>query len=227
MIALTAAMRPEISLIKDAIESPESMKWGDFEFVSGLLCGKEVVAAQTGVGKVLSAAVSQKLIDTFQPTAIIMSGVGGSINPDFSKGDVVAGNDCIQHDFDATFFGFKRGQIPYTDYQIISADPVLLKIAMNCDKVPVKTGRILTGDQFISGAGSKEFEFLRTELNGDIVEMEGAAAALTAQINGCPFLIIRAVSDKADGKIKGGHKKLMKDALEKNFNLICHILRNL
>ena len=226
MIALTAAMQPEIELIKASITNPEFVQWSDWEFITGELFGQEIVAVQTGVGKVLAALVTQKIIDEFKPSVIIMSGIGGSINPDFQRGDLVVGVDCIQHDMDSTLFGFKRGQIPYTDYHIFPSDPALVETAMSYKDEPLKKGRILTGDQFISNSDKPEFAFLREELKGDIVEMEGAAAALTAMINNIPFLIMRAVSDNADGAANGSYKKFLKTASARSFNLLEFLLTN-
>ncbi|MDC7227384.1 MAG: 5'-methylthioadenosine/adenosylhomocysteine nucleosidase [Spirochaetales bacterium] len=226
MIALSAAMRPEIELIKKSIDDPKITKWHEREFISGRLCGKDVVAVQTGVGKILAAAVTQRLIDQFEPEALIMSGIGGSLNPDFRRGDLVIGLECLQHDFDSTAFGFKRGEIPYTDYSVIPSDPELVETALRWSG-QLKTGRILTGDQFIDGAHKPEYSYLREELEGDIVEMEGAAAGLTAMINRVPFLIVRAVSDNADGEARGSYKKFLKSASDRSFALIEFLLKEI
>ena len=218
-------MRPEIELIKKSITNPRVIAWNDREFITGELFGREVVAVQTGVGKVLAAAVTQRMIDRFNPDAIIMSGIAGSINPDLHRGDLVIGVESIQHDFDSTSFGFKRGEIPYTDYHIIPSDKRLVEIALSWGH-GVKTGRVLTGDQFIDRAHTPEYSYLREEMAGDLVEMEGAAAGLTALINRVPFLLIRAVSDNADGEAKGSYKKFLNKAAEKSFSLIEHVLRS-
>jgi len=217
-------MQPEIQLIKQSVLNPERIIWKDWEFIRGRLNGREIVAVQTGVGKVLAALVTQKLIDMFEPSAIIMTGIAGAISPDLHRGDIVLGTDCLQHDMDATLFGFKRGQIPYTDYRIVESDTALVEAAMSYTKEQLKTGRILTGDQFISGAGDDEFSYLTEELEGDVVEMEGAAAGLTAQVNEIPFLLIRVISDKADGQAKGSYKKFLSSASERSFHLIEYLL---
>lgn len=227
MIALTAAMQPEIELIKNSITNAESIKWKNWEFLVGDLYGQQIVAVRTGVGKVLAALITQRLIDQFKPEAVIMSGIGGSINPAIHKGDLVVGIDSLQHDMDATKFGFKRGQIPYTEYHIIPSDPELINIALSYSKEPLKSGRILTGDQFFTGSGDSEYDYMRNELHGDIVEMEGAAAGLTAMINEVPFLIIRAVSDDADGGSGKNYKRFIKRASERNFELIKYILKKI
>ena len=218
-------MRQEIELIKKSIITPEIINWNGWEFLTGELFGNEVVAVQTGVGKVLAAAVTQRMIDQFNPSAIIMSGIAGSINPDLHKGDVVIGTESIQHDFDSTPFGFKRGEIPYTEYSIIPSDKRLIEIALSWGH-GIKTGRVLTGDQFIDRAHTPEFSYLREEMQGDIVEMEGAAAGLTAMINNVPFLLIRSVSDNADGEAKGNYKKFLNTASKNSFKLIEHILKS-
>jgi 5'-methylthioadenosine/S-adenosylhomocysteine nucleosidase len=227
LIALIAAMQPEIQLIKDTVKNPEKIIWKNWEFIRGTLCGREIVAVQTGVGKVLSALVTQKMIDMFNPSAIIMTGIAGAVNPDLDRGDIVVGTDCIQHDMDATLFGFKRGQIPYTDYHIVNSDKHLIDAAMSYPEEKLKTGRILTGDQFISDSGDEAYDYLTGELEGDVVEMEGAAAGLTAQVNDIPFLIIRVISDKADGKAKGSYLKFLKSASERSFHLLEYLLEKI
>lgn len=220
-------MQPEIKLIKESISNQEKIIWKDWEFIKGELCGREIVAVQTGVGKVLAALVTQRLIDEFNPSAIIMTGIAGAVNPDLNRGDIVVGTDSLQHDMDATLFGFERGQIPYTDYKLIESDAKLIEAAVSYPAEKIKTGRILTGDQFISGIGDDAFSYLTGELDGDVVEMEGAAAGLAAKVNGIPFLLIRVISDKADGKAKGSYLKFLKSASERSFHLLEYMLEKI
>ena len=217
-------MKPEIDLIKKSVQNAERKNWNGWEFVRGTLAGREIVAVQTGVGKVLAALVTQHLIDEYSPSAIIMTGIAGSVNPEIRRGDILVGRDCMQHDMDATLFGFKRGQIPYTDYRIIDSDPALVETALAYGGEKIRSGRILTGDQFISKAGTSEFAYLTEELGGDAVEMEGAAAGLTAKVNGIPFLLVRVISDNADGEAKGNYLKFLAKASERSFHLIEYML---
>ena len=155
-----------------------------------------------------------------------MTGIAGALNPSYHRGDVIVGKDCLQHDMDASLFGFRRGQIPYTDYRVVPSDKTLFNTAMSCRRLNPKAGRILTGDQFITGSGDPTYSYLIDDLKGDAVEMEGAAAGLTALVNGLPFLLVRVISDKADGKAKGSYLKFLKSASEKSFELVEHILDN-
>ena len=57
-------------------------------------------------------------------------------------------------------------------------------------------GRIASGDQFVAVKELKERIIANTQ--GLCTEMEGAAIAQTAYRNNVPFVILRAISDKAD-----------------------------
>ncbi len=220
-------MEPEICRIKAAVSGKSAGKLNGHEIITGTLCGKDVVAACTGVGKVLTALSLQYLADHFKPSAVIMSGIAGSVNPNLGIGDMVLGTGFIQHDFDATAAGFERGRIPYSDFGYLEADSSLIECALKWKGETLRTGVVLTGDQFISDAGNDETMSLFRQLNGDIVDMEGAAAAITAAVNGIPFMMIRIISDLADGKIKKSFGKFVKLSSERNLKLIQYILENI
>ena len=59
-----------------------------------------------------------------------------------------------------------------------------------------KIGRVASGDQFVSEKQLKEHIIAVTQ--AQCTEMEGAAIAHAAYRNAIPFVIIRAISDKAD-----------------------------
>ena len=160
-------------------------------------CG--VTLLRSGVGKACAAMAAQYAVDRERPDYLIAAGIAGSIRPGLALGDVVVSRDCVQHDLDVTALGIPLGQIPFTGYRFLAADPKLLALAL---AVPlagrrVVAGRILTGDQFISARDPAGQRRLRS-LQGDVVEMEGAAIALAAAVNRIPFVIIRSVSDRAD-----------------------------
>ena len=77
----------------------------------------------------------------------------------------------------------------------------LIRIALEASQEVVEgktmTGKILSGDQFV--ADRDAVKALHEELNGDCTEMEGAAVAHVCDMNEVPFVIIRSMSDKADG----------------------------
>jgi adenosylhomocysteine nucleosidase len=60
----------------------------------------------------------------------------------------------------------------------------------------VHSGTIASGDKFV--ATSEEKHRIAEEFDASVCEMEGAAIAHTAFVNGTPFCVIRAISDSAD-----------------------------
>jgi 5'-methylthioadenosine/S-adenosylhomocysteine nucleosidase len=200
VVAILAALDGEIREILKALGDRRETAWKDFIFHCGRLDGHEVVLARCGVGKSMSAMLAQRLIDQFEPAALICTGLAGGLGATVRIGDTLVARDCLQHDLDASVFGFKRGEIPYSGRRIFACDPGLLEAAMSYLPAHGRlvAGRILTGDQFIT---RREFEchrYLVDELNGDAVEMEGASIALVADVNDLPFLLVRTISDKAD-----------------------------
>ena len=198
--------------------------WGGRTFYFGRLAGREVVAAKTGVGKVFSAMTTQRLIDICKPECILFGGIAGSINPEYGIGDLVIARDCMQYDFDATRFHFKLGEIPYEGIREIPCDPKLARIALSWSsgETAVHQGRILTGDRFLADKSSHSS--LIEELGGDAVEMEGAGVGIVSHVNRVPFLLIRVISDKADGEVPINFKAFLRGASITLFDVVCHLL---
>ncbi len=166
------------------------------------------------MGKVLAAMTLQGVIDNHRPDAVVFLGIAGALNQTYEIGDVIIGADCVQHDFDATRFGFLRGEIPYEKIVELASDKALVDFALRwkgADQM-LHIGRILSGDRFVSTAGEFPDAYLRDELRGDAVDMESAAAGLVAHLNGIPFLLVRIISDKADGLLPADFKSFMKDS---------------
>lgn len=162
--------------------------------------GSAAVAIRCGVGKIQAAMVTQRAIDLFAPRAIVLTGVAGALHPDLRPGDAIVARDTLQHDMDVTALGFELGEVPFSGERLFSCDPTL--VAKACAAVTdgtVRVGRILTGDRFVTGADRACHAHLRDILRGDAVEMEGAAVAQVCSRNGVPCVIIRTISDRANG----------------------------
>ena len=216
MIAILSALSSEIRSTLKALESPVEESFAGRTFSLGTLSGSEVLVGHSGVGKALAAMTLQGVIDNHRPDAVIFLGIAGALNPAYEIGDVVIAADCVQHDFDATRFGFARGEIPYEKVIAIKSDQALVDYALRWKAAGrgLRAGRILSGDRFVSTAGELPDAYLSDELHGDAVDMEGAAAALVAHLNGIPFLLVRIISDKADGLLPDGFKGFMKKSSE-------------
>lgn len=201
MLGILGAMDAEISEFLAHAQPLERIEWHGFVFHRVRFGGKETVLVKSGIGKVFCALVAQKLVDTFAPEALVFTGVAGALNPAYDIGDVVVSRDCVQHDIDGRALGFPRGTLLYTEWKTFAADPVLMRLALSAhpDGHKLHEGRILTGDQFMTRDEINHHRYLLDELRGDAVEMEGGALAQVAAVNRIPYVVIRTLSDRADG----------------------------
>ena len=199
MTVILGAMDGEIAAIRDGMGPVQVGSWQGYEIVRGVIAGEPVVLCRTGVGKTLSALVCQHLVETYRPDRVIFTGVAGSLAGDLEIGDTIVGRDAIQHDMDATPLGMAPGEIPYSGYRVIPCDPTLVAIAARVEPKggSARIGRILTGDQFVTSPERRRE--LRDRFGGDCVEMEGASVALVCAVNKTPCVLIRTISDHADG----------------------------
>lgn len=200
VIGILGAMDEEIKYLLEDMEHSEKAVKAGLDFYSGRIGGRDVVVSKCGVGKVNAAVATQLMITEFQAGTLLFTGVAGALHPGLEVGDIVISSECMQHDMDCTPLGFSRGVIPFQDVSVFPADPQLAALAEKvCGELGVRhvTGRVLSGDQFI--ASRERVAALRDQLNGACAEMEGAALAQVCHMNSIPFLVIRAMSDKADG----------------------------
>ena len=200
-IGIIGAMELEVKELKETMKVSEITKKANMEFYEGTLNNVPVVIVQCGIGKVNAALCTQILADLFQVTHIINTGVAGSLNAKLDIGDILISRDALHHDMDVTIFGYQPGEVPQMGRREFPADERLAQLAKEvCEKVNPEIhailGRVVSGDQFISGNEIKEK--LINEYQGDCAEMEGASIAHGAYLNNIPFVIIRAISDKAD-----------------------------
>ena len=200
-IGIIGAMAEEVSELKASLQDAKVTKIARMEFCEGSFGNTDVVVVQSGIGKVNAAACAQILINHFGVTHVMNTGVAGSLNAKIDIGDIVVSTDAMYHDVDATIFGYAKGEVPQVGTASFVADEMLRKAAVEAVKeaapdIHVFEGRVVSGDQFISSREVKNN--IRDTFQGDCTEMEGAAIAQVAYINEVPFVIIRAISDKAD-----------------------------
>lgn len=229
-IGIIGAMDEEVHIIKGQMQEVKVKSIASMEFYEGILQGKEVVVVRCGIGKVNAAVCTQILVDIFQVDTVINTGVAGSLRNEIEIADIVLSTDTQQHDVDATGFGYGVGIIPRMDNSIFQADERLIAIAKDVcgeviPEVGVHTGRIVSGDQFISDSGKKAW--LVENFDGYCTEMEGAAIAQTAYLNRIPFLIIRAISDKADHSAEMTYSEFEELAIKNTVKLLNGLIAKL
>ena len=201
MIGIIGAMEEEVKALADMMSGVETATVAGMVFKKGQFKGKDVVVVRSGIGKVNAAVCTQILADRYNVDCVINTGVAGSLKNEINIGDIVISSDAIQHDMDATGFGYKMGVIPRMPVSVFAADRKLIDAARAAcsEAVPeigVFEGRVVSGDQFITDKDTKKR--LVETFAAYCTEMEGAAIAQAAYLNSIPFLIIRAISDKAD-----------------------------
>jgi adenosylhomocysteine nucleosidase len=224
--AIIGAMDSEIALyLKHGVVEKEH-QWNDVVFYEMTLNGRACLVAKSGIGKVMATMVCQYLIDKFNPSEIIFTGVAGALGPQLDIGDVVVSRDCMQHDIDGRALGFPRGTVLFSDKKLFCADSRLHDLAMSVhvDGHSIYSGRILTGDQFFTHKDIEEHSYLQDEMAGDCIEMEGGAIALVCCVNKIPFVIVRTISDKADGSAAEDFSKLHHLVAGNSYSIVRQLL---
>lgn len=221
-IGLIGAMEEEIALLVSQMDNISRRAEAGIRFMEGSFCGKTVVVCKSGVGKVNAAVTTQLLISVFGVEAVVFTGVAGALDPELEVGDLVVSSDCMQHDMDAAALGYSRGVIPYQERSVFAADAYLQELALQAGErlFPgrIRLGRVLSGDQFI--ANREVGAALRNELSGACAEMEGAAVAQVCDMNGVPFVVIRSMSDKADGSAHISYAEFVPEAAANSCRLV-------
>ena len=195
-IGVIGAMEEEVASLINQMEDAESKTMAGMTFNKGKLWNQDAVVVQSGIGKVNMAICTQILVDDYQVDAIINTGIAGSLKSQIDIGDIVVSTDTLQHDMDATGFGYAKGQIPRMDVLSFPADENLIKLAMSvCERVNpeihVFAGRVVSGDQFVSDREVKNQ--IKSDFDGFCTEMEGAAIAQAAYLNQVPYVVLRAL----------------------------------
>ena len=201
-IGVIGAMDEEIAFIKGISEIISAKNILGLDFFVGKFGTNSVVIVKSGIGKVNAAACTQVLIDHFAVDCVINLGVAGAIFNELKIGDVVISTDTVQHDMDVSALGDTVGTIPRMEESFFRADDELIALSEKAGEAleghSIYKGRIASGDKFISSQEQKNF--IWNNFKAYCAEMEGAAIAHVCYLNRIPFVIIRSISDNADGE---------------------------
>lgn len=201
MTGIIGAMKIEVETIKTLMENKKSEVISGVEYITGTLHGKKIVVAVCGIGKVAAAMCAQTMILKYSPARIINTGVGGSLSEKLAIGDIAVAESLVQHDMDTSPLGDPIGYISGINVINMPCDEkvvdTLVRCIENLDGIKALRGVIASGDQFIASAEKKDF--IKSNFNAVVCEMEGASIAQVCYTNGVPFGVVRAVSDCADG----------------------------
>ena len=199
-LGIIGAMTVEVALLKENMDNMAVSTHAGMEFCEGKLCGMNAVVVQCGVGKVNAAMCAQILCSVFGVTHLVNTGIAGSLNAELDIGDLVVSRDAMYHDFDCVHFGYEMGKVPGMDVVAFPADAAMTELAFAAAEAVnpghTRVGRVASGDLFVARKEAKDAIIAKT--GAFCTEMEGAAIAQTAYRNRVPFVILRAISDKAD-----------------------------
>lgn len=228
-LGIIGAMEQEVESLLLEMRDRASRVIAGSTFSSGTLEGLEVVVVQCGVGKVNAALCAQILCDCFGVTHLVNTGIAGSLCPDLDIGDLVVSRDAMYHDFDCVHFGYPYGRVPGMDVTVFPSDDTLLAYAFaaaeRVNPGHTKIGRVASGDLFVADKGQKDRIIAATQAL--CTEMEGAAIAQTAYRNHVPFVILRAISDKADDSAQMDYPTFEKIAAHRCAEVTKHLAKRL
>ncbi len=229
MLGIIGAMDEEVEQLKKNMTEIQVKKKASMDFYQGKIGGKDAVVVRSGIGKVNAGICAQILADDYKVDGIVNTGIAGSLRAEINIGDIVISTDAVQHDMDAVAFGYPMGQIPRMDRLSFVADEKLCRIAEeSCKRVlpelGIFHGRIASGDEFVAKKERKDA--ISKEFDAYCCEMEGAAIAQAAYLNKIPFVIIRAISDKADDSAHMDYPAFEAMAIENSVKLMMEMVVN-
>lgn len=218
-LGIVSAMQQEQDGLIEQMTDTRIEQRGMRDYICGQLWGQPVVCVLARLGKVAAAATAATLIERFDVTHIVFTGVAGAAGHGMKPGDIVVADALVQHDMDATPI-FPRYEVPLLGQSAFASDLHLSDAlhvaaqqfvatelahtiaaqdqeAFGLGGAVVRRGLIASGDEFIdSRARLQQLRAAFPELLA--VEMEGAAVAQVCFEFGVPFAVIRTISDSAD-----------------------------
>lgn len=227
-IGIIGAMAEEIELLHEHANIASQVTKAGITYYEGTLHGKSVIYCKSGVGKVNAAVCTQILLD-LGADCVLFTGVAGAVDPQLNIGDIVVSTSCVQHDMDCSPLGFARGTIPFHPRSEFPADERLIELASAASERLFSgrslKGKVLSGDQFI--ASRETVKLLHETLQGACAEMEGASVAQVCDMNETPFVIIRSMSDKADGSAHVNFSEFTVTASNNSYQIIDDIVQHI
>lgn len=223
-LGIIAAMHIEADMLKEAMTDTTTETISGVAFVSGKLGQCDAVVAVCGIGKVFAAMCTQTMILRYHPDCIINTGVGGTLTDKLGIGDLAISTAVVEHDMDTSPLGDPVGMISGLNIIEMPADQDMVeKVCQICDQQNIRhaCGVIASGDQFIASREKKDW--IVSTFKGISCEMEGASVGHVCTVNGVPFVILRAISDSADGGACEDYPSFAKNAAKTSAGVVMEL----
>lgn len=227
VIGIIGAMQEEIEPLLGHYDVCEEIRVGKMIFYRVELDDKVLFIVKSLIGKVFASMTATLLIEKFECDVVLFTGVAGAVDDCLEIGDVVISDRLVQHDFDITAFGHKHGHIPDAGIFFESNEGLRKAAVEVCgvEGIRFKVGGIATGDQFVNSVERKSF--IRDNFDSLALEMEGASVAQVCKYFGVDFLVIRSISDKAQGEANLDFNEFAKSAAVNSSKILIGVVERI
>jgi adenosylhomocysteine nucleosidase len=236
----------EIAPLEARLQGRREVPVRGYVFRVGTLNGRQVVVGRTAAGKVNAAIVATVLIGHFNPSVLFFSGTAGALDQGLRQGDVVIGTGVVQHDVGVLIpggiqrRGLRNSVTGERDPLIVPAPETLLAAARRAAEgltlTPIESsdgkwtpriveGVIVTGDVFMSDAARRDE--IRSSFGASAVEMEGAAMVQACRHFAVACLVVRSITDRADGQAQTNYEHFIDAASENAATLVAAVISRL
>ena len=233
-LGIIGAMEVEVDQLVNELDGDVVGVFAGTRFHEGTMGPHDipVVVVRCGVGKTNAAMCTQALIDHYDVTHVINTGIAGALDEGLHIGDLVISTDAVHHDMDVIGLGYTPGFVPELEggqtrggKAAFEADEWLRgqmrQAALEAaPEITIVEGRVASGDLFVCEQADRDR--IAQTFGASCCEMEGASIAHVCWRNDVPFVIVRAISDNADDTSKVEYR----DAEERTAHGCAEIVRH-
>lgn len=246
VIVILGAVPQEITVFTNAMGNPPKRELWGIPYYRGILAGRKVVVAITGIGKTFTGMTTTLFIREFKPRLVLMSGTGARINPELRTGDVVVATVTYEHDYGSLtskdmVYRPMNGPIDGNEVENAFSPPKALlekadqaistyqgpKVTANGATYHVTARRGVVASSDLFGVTQARIDLLRNLFHTDIMEMESAPLGHVCETLGVPYLIVRAGSNVAQEAPNDDYLRLgpiaAKEAAKFSLHLLSHL----
>lgn len=169
-VGLIVALPEESAAIRSVMRRVKSWRLADYPAWRGVLGGREVVLAQSGMGHGHAAACARQLLRTERPALLMAAGFAGGLSHELAPGEALVASAVILVE------GESHRRWP---------------VRLNLDGH--RTGVLASPDQVVRFSHQKRDLALRHGAHA--VDMESGQVVREAEEAGVPWLVVRSVTD--------------------------------